>query len=186
MVEFLRNRVTITRAPHGNVAAPRGFRRVHGERTNNGLLTIEVRIAGVKARAVIDTGAERSLGNPALRDALRHWQNARKAPRFTDVYGTTDDVAQGEMGSAPTITIGPFKLIDLNVIYGDFHIFEVWKMQDEPALILGMDVLGSVTSLGIDFRNQEVYFEGAYMEMGDIPELQCVSSGDTRDRKCQG
>jgi predicted aspartyl protease len=164
MVEFNRNRVTISRAPIG--LAPRGFQRIHATLTNNGLLTVEVRVGGVRARAVVDTGAERSLGNQALRDALRHWQRARKAPQFTDVYGTTADIARGELGLAPIITVGPIKMIDVDLIYGDFHIFEVWKMRKEPALILGMDVLGSVSGLGIDFRNQELYFEGAYLGVG--------------------
>jgi hypothetical protein len=31
-------------------------------------------------------------------------------------------------------------------------------MEDKPAIIVGMDVLGTVGSLGIDFKNQDVYF----------------------------
>jgi len=164
MVEFARNRVTISRPKIG--LAPRGFQRIHANILDNGLMAVDVRVGGVRAIAIIDTGAERSLGNPALRDALRSWQKARKAPLFTDVFGTTSDVAQGERGMAPTITLGPLKLIDVDVIYGDFHIFGVWKMQDRPAMIIGMDVLGTVRSLGIDFRNRELYFEGAYLGSG--------------------
>jgi predicted aspartyl protease len=181
MVNFSRNRVTISRAPRA--LAPRGFQRVHATLMSNGLLTVEVRVGGVRARAVIDTGADRSLGNQALRDALRHWQNARKAPQFTDVFGTTTDIQQGELGLAPMITVGPLKMIDVDLIYGDFHIFEVWKMRDEPALILGMDVLGSVSELGIDFRNQELYFGGAYLGVGDATEVQCARSDEFN---CQG
>ena len=164
MVEFKRNRVTIFRPPIG--LAPRGFQRVHATVMDNGLLTVEVKVGGVKARAVIDTGAERSLGNQALRDALRNWRDGKKLPEYTDVYGTTTDIARGEIGIAPIIHFGPLKMINVDLIYGDFHIFEVWKMRDQPALIIGMDVLGSVSSLGIDFRNQELYFEGAYMGVG--------------------
>jgi len=164
LAEFTRNRVTITRASPG--VAPRGYRRVHVDMMSNGLMTINVRVGGVRARAVIDTGAERSLGNAALLDALHHWQDTRKAPQMTDVYGTTAEVARGRLGIAPIITIGPLQMMDVDLIYGDFHIFEVWKMRGEPTLILGMDVLGSVTSLGIDFRNRELYFEGAYLGTG--------------------
>lgn len=184
MVEFTRNRVTIS---HPSLAlAPRGFQRVHATLMSNGLLTVEVRVGGVRARAVVDTGAERSLGNQALRDALRHWQTGKKAPEFTDVYGTTTDIQRGELGLAPIITLGPLKMIDVDLIYGDFHIFEVWKMRDAPAIILGMDVLGSVSSLGIDFRNQELYFGGAYLGVGDVIELQCGGSRRLEDWNCQG
>ena len=164
LAEFTRNRVTITRAPSG--LAPRGYQRIHTNLMSNGLMIIPVRVGGVRATAVIDTGAERSLGNQALLDALHHWQDSRKAPEFTDVYGTTSEIVRGRLGLAPMITVGPLKMSDVDLIYGDFHIFEVWKMRDEPALILGMDVLGSVSSLGIDFRNEELYFEGAYLGTG--------------------
>jgi predicted aspartyl protease len=164
MVEFARNRVTITRPRVG--AAPRGFRRVHATVLENGLMTVAVTVGGVRATAVIDTGAERSLGNQALRDALRNWQNRKKLPLFTDVFGTSGEVARGEHGLAPIIILGPLKLLDVDLIYGDFNIFEIWKMRDRPAMILGMDVLGTVRSLGIDFRNRELYFEGAYLGTG--------------------
>jgi hypothetical protein len=164
MVEFARNRVTISRPPLG--LAPRGFQRVHATIMENGLMTVDVKVGGVRAIAIVDTGAERSLGNQALRDALRHWQNARKAPDFTDVFGTTSEIAKGERGLAPIIIFGPLKLLDVGLIYGDFHIFDVWKLRDRPAMILGMDVLGTVRSLGIDFRNRELYFEGAYLGVG--------------------
>lgn len=164
MVEFVRNRVTITRPRKG--IAPRGFQRVHAAVLDNGLMTVAVTVGGVRAIAVIDTGAERSLGNQALRDALRHWQNHKKAPLFTDVFGTSGEVARGEHGLAPMIILGPLKLLDVDLIYGDFNIFDLWKMRDRPAMILGMDVLGTARSLGIDFRNRELYFEGAYLGVG--------------------
>jgi hypothetical protein len=164
MVEFARNRVTISRPKIG--LAPRGFQRIHTNVLENGLMTVPVTVGGVRATAVIDTGAERSLGNQALRDALRHWQNTRKEPLFTDVFGTTSEVARGEHGLAPIIILGPLKLIDVDLIYGDFKIFAIWNLHERPAMILGMDVLGTVRSLGIDFRNRELYFEGAYLGVG--------------------
>ena len=164
MVEFARNRVTISRSRLG--VAPRGFQRIHANLLPNGLMTVPVSVGGVRAIAIIDTGAERSLGNQALREALRHWQNNRKEPLFTDVFGTTSEVARGEHGLAPIILFGPLKLLDVDLIYGDFKIFDIWNLRERPAMILGMDVLGTVRSLGIDFRNRELYFEGAYLGVG--------------------
>jgi NADPH:quinone reductase-like Zn-dependent oxidoreductase len=46
------------------------------------------------------------------------------------------------------------------IVYGDFHIFKVWEMVDKPAMIIGMDVLGTVPALGIDFERQDVYLAG--------------------------
>jgi predicted aspartyl protease len=184
LVEFTRNRVTISRSPRNN--APKGFMKIPAIRMENGLMVIDARVGGVRARAVVDTGAERSLGNLALREALRKWHTGRKMPNYTDVYGSTSEVAQGEYGISPTIHIGPMQVVDVDLVYGDFHIFEVWNMRDKPALILGMDVLGTVPALGIDFRNQELYIEGAYFGVGALPNLPCARPSNSNSSECPG
>jgi hypothetical protein len=40
--------------------------------------------------------------------------------------------------------------------FADFEIFEHWKMIDEPAMLMGMDVLGLVETLIIDYRRKEL------------------------------
>jgi predicted aspartyl protease len=184
IVEFTRNRVTISRSPR-NVAPP-GYIKIPAIRMQNGLMVIDARVGGVRARAVVDTGAERSLGNQALRDALRKWRSPQKRPNYTDVYGSTSEVVQGEFGISPTIHIGPMKVVDVALVYGDFHIFEVWNMRAKPALIIGMDVLGTVRGLGIDFRNQELYIEGAYLGVGEVITLSCTGVGDPHPSECEG
>jgi NADPH:quinone reductase-like Zn-dependent oxidoreductase len=47
------------------------------------------------------------------------------------------------------------------VVYGDFNIFDVWNMKSEPTLIIGMDVLGTVRALAIDFQRSEFYIRSA-------------------------
>ncbi len=69
IVDFKRNRVSIARAR--DVVPPAGFVRIPAHRLENGLIMINADVGWVRARAIIDTGAERSLGNLALRDALR-------------------------------------------------------------------------------------------------------------------
>jgi len=160
IVEFARNRVTIERS-HSN-RIPLGYVKIPASRLKSGLMAIDARVAGVKAQAIVDTGAERSLGNLALRAALSHWQNVAHDTKVYDVYGSTTDIAQGEMDKAPLIALGPVKIADVELVYGDFHIFDIWGMQDRPALIIGMDVLGTVCSLNIDFRSQDLYVETPY------------------------
>jgi hypothetical protein len=81
--------------------------------------------------------------------------------RVTSVYGATEDVEQGEVVRAPVISMGALRVVDVEMVCGDFHIFKVWKMENKPAMIIGMDVLGTVASLGIDFKNQDVYLASA-------------------------
>jgi predicted aspartyl protease len=155
-VDFQRNRVEISGGVQASVRSE-GALRIHATRVTHGLMILPVRVGSVRAQAVIDTGSERTLGNLALRDAL----NARRRPgtvaQVTSVYGATEQVEPGEIWRAPTIVIDSLRVDDVEVVYGNFHIFKFWDMQDEPAMVIGMDVLGTVGSLGIDFKNQLIY-----------------------------
>jgi predicted aspartyl protease len=162
LIDFQRNRVAI--ASHMEAAARTRAIKIHAARVASGLIVLDTLIAGVHVQAVLDTGAERTLGNLALREALRSQQLGKKGfvAHLTSVYGATTEVEPGEVLAAPTISIDTLRITDVAIVYGDFHIFKVWGMQDKPAMILGMDVLGTVASLNIDFKNQTVY-------LGNVP-----------------
>lgn len=161
LIDFQRNRVAIT--SHIESTARAQTIKIHAARVANGLIILDTLVGGVRVAAVLDTGSERTLGNLALRDALK----GRKRPhqgfvaRLTSVYGATEEVEPGEIQTAPTISIETLRITDVAIVYGDFHIFKIWQMQHEPAMILGMDVLGTVSSLNIDFKNQTVYVGSA-------------------------
>lgn len=155
LVDFQHNRVTIA----GRMLASMRSQslRVHAVRLADGLITINARVAGVKVRAVIDTGAQRSLGNLALRSAAIRPRAAGEVTHVTSVYGATKDIEAGELLRVPAIAIDTMRIENVELVFGDFHIFKVWNMQNEPAMIIGMDVLGTTTALGIDFKNHDVY-----------------------------
>jgi predicted aspartyl protease len=155
LVDFQHNRVSLA----GTRSALPDFLRVPAKRLDGGLFTVAARIGGVKVTAIIDTGSQRTLGNLALRDALlaNHRHDAK--PEMTTVYGATTDVSTGEMALAPPISLGTVTIDSVTVVYGDFHIFEVWNLATSPAVIIGMDVLGTVRALAIDFARSELYFK---------------------------
>jgi hypothetical protein len=114
------------------------------------LLALDVLVGGVKAKAVIDTGAQISIGNNALRSALmRH--NSKDSHK-AEIEGVTLEVETGDMMRAPPISVGPLTFNFVNITYGDMFIFDRWKLNREPVLVLGMDVLGTVDVLVIDYK----------------------------------
>ena len=155
-VDFERNQVRIGQGVEP--ALRKKAMKIHAARLTHGLITLESQVGRVRTLAVIDTGSERTLGNLALRDALRLRNRTGAEALVTSVYGATEQVERGELWTAPTISIDSMRINDVQVVYGDFHIFKVWGMEDKPAILVGMDVLGTVGSLGIDFKNQDVYF----------------------------
>jgi hypothetical protein len=157
LIDFQHNQVAI--APFMGSAARRQGIKIHAARVAGGLIVLNAMVGRVPVRAVLDTGAERTLGNLALRDAVRSQGPQEKGfmAELTSVYGATQEIEAGEIVRVPTISIDALRIMDAAIVYGDFHIFAVWELQHEPAMILGMDVLGTLASLNIDFKNLTVY-----------------------------
>jgi predicted aspartyl protease len=155
LIDFQRNRVEIARRVDSFLRAQSV--RIHTlSLFHGGLIAVDAKVGRTRVTAIIDTGAERTLGNRALRDALKV-HRPRGVVTLTSVYGTTEEVEPGEIEMAPPIAIDSLHINDVAVVYGDFHIFNVWGLKNIPALIIGMDVLGTVASLSIDFKNQDMY-----------------------------
>jgi len=157
LVDFQHNRVMISRS-HGAPTTP-GFDRVPVRILESGLLVIAARVGGVRVDAIIDTGSERTIANNALRDALAWRRGRNDVAKVTQVYGATTDVESGQVEMAPMIDFGPIKISDVTLVYGDFHIFQVWGMESHPAIIIGMDILGTVNALAIDYQRSELYVD---------------------------
>jgi predicted aspartyl protease len=156
LVDFQRNRVSLART---RSSLP-DFLRVPAKRLDGGLFTVTARIGGVKVTAVIDTGSERTLGNLALRNALLAQRSKNAKAEVTNVYGATTEISTGEVAVSPPMSFGDVTVDTVEVVYGDFHIFDVWNLAKRPAVIIGMDVLGTVRALAIDFARSEIYIKG--------------------------
>lgn len=155
-VDFRRDRIEITRSRAA--FSKIGYLKVPARRVAGGVLAVDTVIGGVRARAVIDTGAERTLGNTALRHALRSRRRSAKW-QDTDVYGATETILSGQSSIAPPIKLGAATITGTEITYGDFHIFRLWNLDKRPAALIGMDVLGTVGALIIDFRERDIYFD---------------------------
>jgi predicted aspartyl protease len=158
-VDFKKDRVSVLesngRRPHYSMVTARATRNV------NGLMIVEVRIGRrIRAKAVIDTGAERSLGNLALQNAINKNRRKKREPVSAVVHGATPDIADGDVQEIREATIGDMTLSNLEVIFADFHVFKLWGLDKEPAMLIGMDMLGVLERLVIDYRRNEVSMYG--------------------------
>lgn len=135
----------------------------HGSRTiikaslrHRGLVSVPGSVGRVRVKAIVDTGAERSLGNEALRRALELRLKKPIDGTVTSVVGATAQVAEGRSFSSPTVNIGGIRIDNLIITYGDFHVFRVWALLEEPALVIGMDLLGTLPEFTIDYPQREL------------------------------
>jgi hypothetical protein len=45
---------------------------------------------------------------------------------------------------------------DPGVTFADLYIFKQWKLTDQPAILIGMDALGVLDTLIIDYHEHEL------------------------------
>jgi predicted aspartyl protease len=153
-IDFRNDAISILKS-RGQGPGP-GFRRVPVKLRNGRLLMFDMKLGGVRTRAMLDTGAQTTVGNNSLRDALA--RRARKSEE-TKIIGVTLDVATGHAVTAPPIDIGGITISNMRVTFGDLYIFDAWKMTKEPTLLIGMDVIGVFDTIVIDYKLKELHLK---------------------------
>ena len=66
------------------------------------------------------------------------------------------DTGGGESFPSPPIDLGSIQIRGARITYRDMHIFAHWHLTHEPALLIGMDVLGLLEVFIIDYRRHEL------------------------------
>lgn len=132
-----------------------GFEIVVRARNRLGqLLITDATVEGVRATVIIDTGAQASLGNMALREKIR----ARRAQEVTttDVNGV--DMV-GELAFVRSLVIEGLSLTDVPLTFADTAAFDALGLRDQPTLSIGMQHLALFDRVAIDFGRQRIMFD---------------------------
>jgi predicted aspartyl protease len=151
-IDFGNDMIEISRSR--NQSLPAGYTRVPIKFTEGQLLSFDIRIGTIRTKAILDTGAQLTLGNTALREALLR---RKREGIDQNIVGVTLDVQSGQSFAVPTIALGGIEVRNMRVVFGDMFIFEQWKMTEDPAILIGMDVIGSLDTLIIDYRQRELH-----------------------------
>jgi len=152
-IDFRHDKISITFSRNENAGLD--FTTIPFRFLNGRLIVIDVMLGSVRAKAIIDTGGQATLGNLALRDALlKHHPHALSKPN--EVVGTTLDMQSGDTMATPAIQFNRLQILPSSFTYLDAKIFFYWQMTAEPAILLGMDTLGRLDTLIIDFRRREL------------------------------
>jgi hypothetical protein len=121
------------------------------------LILTQVRASGLSLDAVIDTGSEITIGNLALRDKLLR---SRKTKEWTvSATGVTGKTVDLQLGMIRELRVGSITLRDIPIAFADVPPFKVFGLADEPALLLGTDILGAFRRVSLDFAARKVRFQ---------------------------
>lgn len=152
-IDFRNDRIRINRSR--NERAPSGFMSIPVRFLRGRLLSVNAEVGEVPVRAIIDTGGQATIANNALREELLRHQSHMKTTR-DEITGATLDVQSGDTSETPPITMGGLEIRGARATFGDMRIFEHWRMTREPAILIGMDVLGTLDTLVIDYHRKEL------------------------------
>lgn len=128
---------------------------VTGRRKNGRLILTEARAEDTKVTAVVDTGAEVTIGNEALRRKLMR-NGALSGSRQTELVSVTGGTLAGEYMFAKKLEIGGVTLTNVAIVFADSHAFRKLGLERKPAVLLGMNALKAFEKVSIDFARMKL------------------------------
>lgn len=137
-----------------------GWVRVRGQLRFGHLVLIPGDVGGRRINVLIDTGSGSSLANNALRQALADIAPAESASGVDLMRAFTagSPIILDSRLIMPRLRLGEISADNVTAYIGDFHIFELWGLHDQPTLLIGMDVLSKARAIAIDYNTGSVYF----------------------------
>ncbi|MFL6766208.1 MAG: aspartyl protease family protein [Sphingomicrobium sp.] len=120
------------------------------------LILTQVRAGGLSLEAVIDTGSEITIGNLALRDKLLRRLDRSWTIPVTGVTGKTVDL---QLGLIRELRVGSISLTDVPIAFADVLPFKLFGLADQPAMLLGTDILEAFRRVSLDFAARKVRFQ---------------------------
>jgi predicted aspartyl protease len=138
--------------------SPENWRSVRGELRMGNLLLARGSLDGIPVNVLIDTGSEVTLANHALRSAL-----GRARMRRVSMFLATSTISGSQQYTdlalhLPDLSMDGVTIRNLSAYPADFHIFDLWGLQAEPTLLIGMDALSQVGAMEIDYADARLYF----------------------------
>jgi predicted aspartyl protease len=137
----------------------RGWTRVQGELRFGHLVVIPGRVGEHNIQVLLDTGSNATLANEAF--LAQMGSDVRVDRRRVEIargYGAGETAVIDRSAVIRNLRMGEVQVRGVTAFIGDFHIFQLWGLIDEPALLVGMDVLTQTDALVIDYGDASVHF----------------------------
>lgn len=155
MLDFERRCIEIV--PSRGATRLRGWAVIHGNLKFGTLVVVRGSVNGLHVNLLLDTGSEVSLANQALRTALNarvHRDQVRLD--YAVAYAQGRPILLDSAIFLPVMSLGELDVRNVTAYVGDFHVFQLWDLIDEPTLLLGMDVLSQTRGIAIDYGRKTV------------------------------
>lgn len=124
----------------------------------SGLMLIDAFIPDQRLIAFVDTGSTTTVGNLALLSAAREGNSIVGELSDTELRSVTGQVLPARSTVVSRLMLGKLTLRNVPLLIGQVHTFDYWGFRDEPAIVIGVDILRKFQSVAIDSKRGEVRF----------------------------
>jgi predicted aspartyl protease len=127
---------------------------IQARRRGGRLILTDASANGHQLTVVVDTGSQVSIGNDALRRQLMARELVDPVQQI-ELISVTGEKIVGSYMFIRKIALGGVELKNLAVVFADAHTFKQLKLEDKPALLLGMNAMRAFKKVSIDFANRK-------------------------------
>jgi predicted aspartyl protease len=128
---------------------------VRGKLRRGHLIVTRAKANGVSMTVILDTGAEITMGNSALRSQLERRRKLVSAERV-EMTSVTGEKLVGDVFRMREVKIGDVVLKDLVILFSSAPIFRSLNLEDKPAVLLGMNAMQAFDKVSIDFARKQL------------------------------
>lgn len=121
------------------------------------LVLVDADVDGTPITVIIDSGAESTIGNTALRNLLGKRQRNMSFYK-TQLFDVTGAQMPAEVAAVGKIRIAGLTLQNAIISFADAHPFKRYGLVKKPAMLLGMDTLRAFRRVSVDFAQRKVRF----------------------------
>jgi predicted aspartyl protease len=142
------------------------------------LLITQASVDGERIVVVLDTGSQITIGNEALRRKLAARKKlGRMHP--VELISVTGGTTQVDYTAVKRISIGGVEIRDMPIGFANVQPFRQLRLEDRPALLLGMDALKLFDRVSVDFARKEVRFLAPDLSAGAVAiRMAAAKSGE--------
>jgi predicted aspartyl protease len=154
-LDFRTNEMRVSRSTRRPEAWERNVIVVTARSRFGHLILVDAAFDGERVWVILDTGAEVSIANEALRRRLE--RRGRLGPTAPlQVVSVTGGRRTLDYGVARRVRIGRAEIANLPVGFADVDPFRKLGLTERPAILLGMDALRLFERVSMDFATREV------------------------------
>jgi len=154
-----RQLILLSDAKAQKIRRDRSWHKISARRNFAGFLSVNLRINGRRVRAIIDSGARRSIGNEKLGALLENLSPASVMVREQIITGVALPQVPARTGLARAVKLQSLRWDEAEILVADLAVFEALGLVDQPAMILGLDFLQSTSAVVFDFSRQRLWIK---------------------------